>query len=105
MSMVTASAELDLTPGNNTAIVTQIYVFITTQCDGTLLDPTSFREEDVIELCVGLGQEHLKGVLQASDTETIIAFPSSPSMTAALQPFVAAMTWHDEPIWLCIWPP
>ena len=45
------------------------------------MDPTSFGEEDVIELCVGLGQEHLEGVLQGSDTKTILAFSSSPSVT------------------------
>ena len=59
----------------------------------------------MIELCVGFRQEHTEGVLQISDTETILAFSSSPSMMAALQCLAVAMTWCDEPFWLCIWPP
>ena len=36
--------------------------------DSTLLYPISFKEEDVVELCVGLGQGHPEGVLQLSDS-------------------------------------
>ena len=69
------------------------------------LDPTFFGEEDIIELCISLRQEQPEGVLWASDTETVIAFLSSPSMMAASQHFAVAMTWHDKPVLLCIWPP
>ena len=67
-SMVTASVEIALTLGDDTAIANQIYVMVTTRGNGTLLDPTSFGEEDAIEMCVGLDKEHLEGVLQLSDT-------------------------------------
>ena len=50
----------------------------------------------MIELCIGLGQEHQEGVLQISGTKTILAFSSIPNMMAALQCFAAAKTWHDK---------
>ena len=53
MSTATTSAELDLTLGDGTVIVTQTCILITTWGDGTLLDPTPFREEDAIMLCIG----------------------------------------------------
>ena len=81
---------------NNAVILNQIGLLIVTQDNGTLLDPTSFREEDAIEVCVGLGQEHPEGVLQISDTETVLAFSSCSCMLAALQHFAVAMTWHHQ---------
>ena len=69
------------------------------------MDPTSLREEDMIKLCIGLVQEHPDGVLQILDAEMLLAFSSNPSMMAALQYFAMAMTWHDEPVQLHIWPP
>ena len=104
-SMGTASAELDPTLSDDTVIVTQICILIASQGDDTPLDPTSFREEDAIKLCVGLGQEHLEGVLWVSDAKIVLVFSSDPSMMAALQCFGATMTWHDDPAWHCIWPP
>ena len=73
-SMVTTSAEMDPTLGDDTEIVNQICVLVTSWGDGTPLCPTSCKEEDAVKLCVGLGQEHPAGVLQLSDTETVIAF-------------------------------
>ena len=35
----------------------------------TLLCPSSFREEDLVKLWVGIGQEHCEGVLKLSDIE------------------------------------
>ena len=83
MSTVTASTELDPTLGNDVTIATQICIVIAIHGNGTLLDSTFFREEDVIKLCIGLEQEHLRGVLQILDTKTILASSSSPSMMAA----------------------
>ena len=103
-STATASVELDPTLNDDAVIATPICILITTWDNGTPFDPTSFGQEDAIELCVGLGQEHLEGVLWASDTETVIAFSSSPMM-AASQCFAVAMTWNDELVWLHICPP
>ena len=84
-SIVTALVELDLSLSDDAVIVTQICTLVATQGHGTPLDPTSFGKEDTIELCIGLGQEHLEDVLQISDTKIILAFSSGPSMMAALQ--------------------
>ena len=65
-SMVTTSVELDQTLGDDTEIANWICILVATQGDGTPLCPTSFKEEDVVELCIGLGQEHPEGVLQLS---------------------------------------
>ena len=48
-----------------------IYFFFT-QGDTTLLCPSSSKEEDVLELCIGVGQEHPEGVLMLCDTESIL---------------------------------
>ena len=75
---MTALAEIELTLGDDAVIVTQIHILVSTQGDCTPLDPSSFREEDRIELCMGLGQEHLDGVLWILNTETFLAFSSGP---------------------------
>ena len=77
-SMATILAKLDLTLGDDTVIAIHICVVIASWGSGTLLDPTSFREEDAIELCIGLGQGYLKGVPQISYIKTILEFSSGP---------------------------
>ena len=72
--MVTTSAEIDLTLGDDTKIGNQICILVATQGNGTPLCPSSFKEENTVELFVGLGQEHQEGVLQLLDTETVLAF-------------------------------
>ena len=39
-----------------------------------LLCKHSFGEEIVVELCIGIGQEHLEGVLKPSETEAVLRF-------------------------------
>ena len=104
-STVTTFREMDLTLGHDTEITNQICILNATQGNGTLLSPTFFCEEDTNELFVGLGQEHLEGVLQLSDTETALAFPSGSNMMVTSCHFAVAMAWHGKPIKLCIWPP
>ena len=79
-------------------------MLVVTLGNGTLLGPTSFREEDVIELCVGLCQEHPEGVLQLLDTETVLAFPSDFYLMATICHFTVATVWCGKPEKLCIWP-
>ena len=98
MSMVTTSAELDPTLSDNAAIATQIWELVASLGNGNPLDPTSFGEEDVIELCIGLGQEHSKGVLRILDTKMVVAFSSSPNMMAASQHFAVATICCNEPV-------
>ena len=64
-SMMTASVEIDATLGNAIDVGNQICVLVTTQCYDTPLCPSSFREEDVIKLCIEVGQDNLEGVLTA----------------------------------------
>ena len=52
--MVTAWVEMDLTLGDDTEIANWICVLVATWGDGTLFSPTSFREDNVIELCIEL---------------------------------------------------
>ena len=65
---------MDPTLGDNTEIANQICILVATQCNGTPLCPTSFGEEDVVKMCIGLGQEHPEGVLWLSDTQMVLAF-------------------------------
>ena len=103
ISTVTALAEIDPTLGDDTMIANWICIPVAIQGDGTPMDPTSFREEDTMKLCVSFGQEHPEDVLQLSDTETVLAFSSISNMMAALCHFVVAMNWCGEPVRLCIW--
>ena len=58
-STATASAERDLNLEKELNIVNCIYLLAATQGNGTPLCPTSFQEEDVVELYIGL--VHLEG--------------------------------------------
>ena len=73
-STVTDSAVRDMTLGNELEIANCNGILAHIQGNGTLFCPDSFQEEDVVELCIGLGQVHLEGVLWLSDTEMVLAF-------------------------------
>ena len=73
-STVTTSEARDLTLDDELKIVNHICILAATQSDGTLFHPNSFQEEDIVELCIGLGQAHHKGVLQLLDTKMVLAF-------------------------------
>ena len=73
-STATASAVHDSTLGDEHEIANHICILVATCVDGTLFSPDSFQEEDLIELCMGLGQAHLEGVLQILQTEAVLAF-------------------------------
>ena len=40
----------------------------------TLFPHDSFQEQDLVELCVGIGQAHPEGVLWLSETAAVITF-------------------------------
>ena len=63
-STVTPSVEMDPTLGDEIDTGNQICILVATQGDDTPLCPSSFKEEDVFELCIGVGQEHPGGVLK-----------------------------------------
>ena len=54
-SMVTASVEMDLALGHDIDIGNQICVLVTMQGDSTPLGPSSFKEWNMVKLCIGLG--------------------------------------------------
>ena len=102
-STATTSVVRDLTLGDD--IVNHICILAATLGDGIPFYPDSLQEEDVVKLCMGLGQAHLEVVLWLSDTETVLAFQSGSEMMATMHLFTKAMVWHDEPIKICVHPP
>ena len=89
---VTASAACDSTPGYEHKIVNCTCILVASQSNGTLCPHDSFQEEDLVELCVGLGQVQLGGVLQLSETEALIAFPSTSELMAVIHLLGVATT-------------
>ena len=73
-STVITSVAHDLTLGDEHEIANSTCILVATQNHGTPFPHDSFQEEDLVELHVGLGQEHPEGVLQLSDTKVVIAF-------------------------------
>ena len=67
--MVTTSAEMDPAMGDNINVRNGVCLLVTTHGDETPLYPSSFREEDVVALCIKIGKEHPEGVLKLLDTE------------------------------------
>ena len=93
---------MDLTLGNNIDIGNQICIMVATQGDGTPLGPGSFKEQDMVQLCIGLDQEHPEDVLQLSDTEAFLAYWCETDMMAMMCHCITARVWEGEPIMLCI---
>ena len=92
-STVTTLVEMDLTLGDDIDIRNQICILVTTQGDSTPLGPSSFKEEDVVRLCIKLGQKHPEGVLQLLDTDVLLAFQHNTNMMAATCCLTAAKVW------------
>ena len=59
-----------------------ICILVATHGNGTLFPHDSFQEQELVELCVGLGQVHLVGVLQILEMEALLPFQSTAEMTA-----------------------
>ena len=76
-STATISAVHDHTLGDDPNFILTI-----ARGDGTPFDTDSLLGEDIIKLCVGMGQVHPNGVLQLMATESVIAFHSSKEMLA-----------------------
>ena len=58
----------------------------------------------MVKLCVGLGQEHPKGMLQLSDTEVVLAFWHNTDMMAMTHCLTAIKLWWGTPVMLNILP-
>ena len=103
ISTTTALVAHDHTQGDDPDLANCICVLTIARGDGSLFDADSLQEEEVVELCVGMGQVHLNGVLWLSVTESVIAFDSSEEMLACL--ITMATVWHDDSLRLCTQPP
>ena len=103
--MMTTLAEIDLTLDNDTKIGNQIWVLVATRGDGTPLCPTSFTEEDVVVLCLGLVQEHPEGVLWLSDTKAVLPFQWNSDVMTTTHHLTVDTVWHGKPTKLHILPP
>ena len=97
-SAATTSVAHDHTVGNDSEFLNHMCVLAIARSDGTLLYATSIQEEDIIELCVEVGQVHPKGVLWLSAMESVIVFQSSEEMLAMACMVTKSMAWHEEPI-------
>ena len=74
---------MDPTLCNDINIGIQICILVVTWDNSTPLCPRSFKEEDVVMLCIGLGQEHPEDVPWLSDTEVVLALQCEYDMMAA----------------------
>ena len=98
MSTATASVAHDCIPGDEVGLLNQMCVLVLTRCDGTPSDVTSKQEEDIIEICIELGQTHPKGVLQFLVTESVVLFHSMDKMLVMACEITKATALHEEPI-------
>ena len=73
-STLTTSAAHDYTLGNDSELLNCMCVLAITRGDGTPLDATSLQEEDIVELCIEVGQVHPECMLQLLVMESIIVF-------------------------------
>ena len=97
-STATTSAAHDHTVGSDSKLLNCMCVLAIARDDGTLFDPTSVQEEDIIELCVKVGQAHPKGVPWLSAMELVIVFWSSEEMLSTACMVTKATAWYKEPI-------
>ena len=59
----TASAACNPTLGNAHNLANYICILVATHGNGNPFSQDSFQEEHLVELCMGLGQAHLDGML------------------------------------------
>ena len=104
-STATALAACDHTLGDDPDLLNHMCVLAIARGDGTQFDADSIQGEDIVKLCVKVGQAHPKGVLWLLVMELVIAFWSSKEMLAMAHLVTKAMAWHDEPIKLHTHPP
>ena len=73
-------------------------ILVLTRGDGTPFDVTSIQKEDIIKICVQLGQKHPKGVLWYSVVKSVMLFPSADEMLVVTCGVIKAMALHKEAI-------
>ena len=58
----------------------------------------------MVELCIGIGQEHPEGVLKLLYSELVLGFKYKSDMMAAMCNLNLATIWQEEPVILHILP-
>ena len=104
-STVTALVAPNHIPGNEIELLNHLCVLVLTRSNGTLFDAASIQEEDIIELCIQLGQTCPKGLLQYSVAEVVLLFHSTDKMLVMVHGVIKAMASCEEPIRLRMAPP
>ena len=104
-STATTLVAQDQIPSDKVEILNFMCVLVLTRDDGTPFDASSIQEEDIIEICIRLGQTHPKGVVQSSVVKSVMLFHSVDEMLVAVHGVIKAMAFHDEPIRLRMSPP
>ena len=97
-SLVTALVACNHIPGDEVELLNHMCVLVMTRGDGTLFDVASIQEEDIVELCIELGQTHPKGVLWYSVTDSVGLFHFIDEMLVTVCGVIKAMALHREPI-------
>ena len=101
-STVAASVACNHIPGDEVELLNCMCVLALTRSNGTPFDATCIQEEDIIELCIELGQTHPKGVLQHLAMESVVLFCSANTMLVMAHGIIKATAFCEETIWLCM---
>ena len=64
-------------PGDEIELLNWMCVLVLTRGNESQFDATSIQEENIIQLCIEMGQTHPEGVLQFLVTESVVMFHSS----------------------------
>ena len=104
-STTTTLAACDHTLGDDPELANCICVLIIARGDGTLFDANSLQEEDIVELCVGMGQAHPDDMLWLMGMESVMAFQSSKEILATAHLIILATVCCDYPVRLHTRPP
>ena len=105
MSTITALVACDHSLGNDPGLLNCMCVLTIAMADGTPFDAGSLQGENIVELCVEVGQAHPKGVLWVLVMELVIAFQFSKEMLATGRLVTKATAWCNKPIKLHTHPP
>ena len=73
-------------------------ILVLTRSDDTLSEATSNQEEEIMEICIWLGQMHPKGVLWYSAVKSVILFHSMDEMLVAACGVIKGMALCEETI-------
>ena len=96
-SSATASGDQEV-PSHNSFFKDQLCMVSITRRDGTPMDASSISEEDIIELCVKQGCNHLLGVLHYSAAESVVLFLTMDDLKRATHNIAGDTELHDEAI-------